>query len=64
MTLTSSDLAQLSAKGISQEQVQSQLDSFRKGFPYLKLHSAASVPADILSITPESQELYVQKWDE
>lgn len=64
MTLTSSDLAQLSAKGISLEQVQSQLDSFRKGFPYLKLHSAASVPADILSITPESQELYVQKWDE
>lgn len=64
MTLSTSDLAQLSAKGISQEQVESQLESFRQGFPYLKLQAAASVPEDILVLTPESQELYVQKWDE
>ena len=39
-----------------------QLECFRKGFPYLKLHAAAAVPDDILALTPESQEQYVQKW--
>ena len=58
--LTPSDLAQLSAKGITQEQVMEQLECFRKGFPYLKLHAAAAVPDDILALTPESQEQYVQ----
>ena len=62
--LTPSDLAQLSAKGITQEQVMEQLECFRKGFPYLKLHAAAAVPDDILALTPESQEQYVQKWND
>ena len=39
-----------------------QLECFRKGFPYLKLHAAAAVPDDILALAPESQEQYVQKW--
>ena len=62
--LTPSDLALLSAKGITQEQVMEQLECFRKGFPYLKLHAAAAVPDDILALTPESQEQYVQKWND
>ena len=41
-----------------------QLECFRKGFPYLKLHAAAAVPDDILALTPESQEQYVQKWND
>ena len=38
-----------------------QLECFRKGFPYLKLHAAAAVPDDILALTPASQEQYVQQ---
>lgn len=64
MMLTPSDQAQLSAKGITQEQVMAQLESFRTGFPYLKLHAAAAVPNDILSLPPESQEQYVQMWND
>lgn len=64
MTLTEQDLAQLSAKGITQEQVMAQLERFRTGFPYLKLHAAAAVPDDILTLTPESQEEYVQMWND
>ena len=64
MMFTPSDQAQLSAKGITEEQVMEQLECFRKGFPYLKLHAAASVPNDILALTPESQEQYVQIWND
>ncbi|HBC28744.1 MAG TPA: DUF4301 domain-containing protein [Prevotellaceae bacterium] len=64
MTLTPSDEAQLRAQGITREQLMAQLECFRKGFPYMKLQAAASVPDDILSLTSESQEQYVQKWDE
>lgn len=61
---TPEDLAQLEAKGITQEQVEKQLECFRTGFPYLRLHAAATVPEDILTLTPEEQEQYLQIWND
>ena len=40
---TSSDRTQISAKGITEEQIKSQLKNFETGFPYLKLEGAAAV---------------------
>ena len=40
---TSQDLQQLSKKGITTSQVESQLQDFVKGFPFLKLKGAAAV---------------------
>ena len=41
--LTQQDREQLARKGISEEQLNRQLECFKKGFPYLKLAGAASV---------------------
>ena len=40
--LNEQDLQQLQSKGISEEKLNSQLDAFVKGFPFLKLYAAAS----------------------
>ena len=40
---SASDLDQLSAKGISREAVENQIDRFRTGFPYLTIDSPSSV---------------------
>lgn len=66
--LSTKDLQQLQAKGISETRLASQLESFEKGFPYLKLHAAAStkqgvvVPtqADMLHCN-KAWERYLQK---
>ena len=41
--LTQQDLKQLSQKGITQEKLESQLNSFKTGFPFLRLKGAAAV---------------------
>lgn len=41
-TLQVKDKMLLSQKGISEEKLESQLQSFRNGFPFLKLYAAAA----------------------
>lgn len=61
--LTSNDLQQLSAKGISESQINEQLHSFETGFPYLKIISAAS-PENGITITDNAEiASLLQKWD-
>lgn len=62
--LTQEDKIQLQQKGISEEQIEAQLQSFRTGFPYLKLRAAASVGNGILALSPEEVEQYIKAWDE
>ncbi len=57
-------MAQLREKGITAEQLATQLHSFETGFPFLKLRAAASVDNNgILAVDREGQEKYVQAWD-
>jgi len=58
------DLRQLREKGITPEQAEAQLKTFRKGFPWLKLQAAASVDNVILQIGEIDAERYVEKWDD
>ena len=43
------DLLQIQQKGISEAQIEAQLESFRKGFEFLKLQGAAAVGKGIIA---------------
>ena len=63
--LTNEDQLFLQSKGISEEKVEAQLQSFKTGFPFLKLFAAASVDnKGILAPTDEDKKCYLAKWDE
>ncbi len=62
--LTAEDKALLAEKGITEEQVEAQLQVFGKGFPFLKLKAAASLKNGILSPTTEECNRYAEIWDE
>ena len=58
------DLAQLEARGISQEKAEKQLQSFATGFPELDIVSAASVGNGVLNPTEEEIDAYVKAWQD
>ncbi len=62
--LTSDDLKTLALRGISENQLQAQLERFKTGFPYLRLAASANVPSGItrLSHAEESQALH--RWQQ
>ena len=61
--LTAEDKVLLAEKGISEEQIAAQLQTFEKGFPFLRLKAAASVGNGILSPSEEARKQYVAAWD-
>ena len=61
---TSSDLAQLQARGISEEKALKQLQSFATGFPELDIVSAASVGNGVLAPTEEEIDAYIKAWQD
>jgi hypothetical protein len=58
-----SDTEQLREKGITEEQLNKQLERFRKGFPYLKLYGAAGIGKGIFSLDDSNIARYVRAWD-
>ena len=62
--ITNQDKELLAKKGISEIQIESQLLCFAKGFPYLKLDSAASIGKGILELDAETQKEYLSAWEE
>ncbi len=58
------DIQQIEQKGMSVAQVEAQLESFRKGFGYLKLKGTASVGNGILAPTDDEAEAYIQAWSD
>ena len=61
--LSIEDKELLHQKGITEQQISDQLDCFKKGFPYLKLKSAASVNNGVLCPTTEECAQYIKMWD-
>src|SRR5690554_818215 len=61
---TKQDLDLLEQKGITLAQVETQLNYFKNGFPYLDIVSAAKVDDGILKISEEDEKLYLKKWKE
>lgn len=61
--LNEQDLQQLQSKGISEEKLNSQLNAFVNGFPYLKLYAAASASHGICVINESDQKKFLDVWD-
>ena len=61
--MTPQDKEMLAKKGISEQQIAEQLACFEKGFPYLKLHAAASVENGIMAPAADVQKKYLDAWD-
>lgn len=62
--LTSTDKALLEAKGISEAQLEQQLNDFTKGFPFLELAGAAAVGRGILALDEDAQQCSIKKWQD
>lgn len=61
--ITASDRELFASRGISEEQVENQLERFKKGFPFLKLAGAASVDEGILRPTNAEKKEYQAAWN-
>lgn len=61
--LTQNDLNQIAQRGITPEQIETQLSQFKTGFPFLKLEAAASINKGIVAPTAEEQQKYVDTWN-
>lgn len=61
--LSQEDLKQISLRGITEEQVEHQLDEIKQGFPFLKIEAAASIGKGIMSPTENEINKYLSTWD-
>lgn len=60
--LTAEDKVLLAGKGITEEQIEAQLQTFKKGFPFLKLKATASLAHGILAPSAEECRHYEEVW--
>lgn len=58
------DLELLKNKGISESEVEAQLERFKTGFPYLKIKDAAKVGAGIFRLSDEEADAAIERWHE
>lgn len=61
---TQQDLELLREKGISPEQIETQLNYFSTGFPFLTIVSAASVEKGIIRMNKEEETTYLKAWQD
>lgn len=62
--LSQEDLKQIAAKGMTEEQINSQLEQFKTGFPFLKLEAAAGIGHGVLAPTDSERDAYVKAWND
>ena len=62
--LSQNDLKQIAQKGITEEQINAQLDEFKTGFPYLKLKAAASIEDGIVATGDNDKKAYIKAWND
>ena len=64
MNLSEKDLKQIAARGISQEQIETQLHQAATGFPFLRLEAAAAVGRGIVAPNAQERQQYEQAWQQ
>jgi hypothetical protein len=62
--LKPNDLLQITAKNMTVDQINEQLDFFIKGFPFLEIKSSASIDKGIVKISANEQDKYINRWDD
>ena len=60
--LSQQDLQQIAQKGITQEQIENQLNEFITGFPFLRLETAAGIGHGIIAPNAEKRKQYEAIW--
>ncbi|MEE3446464.1 MAG: DUF4301 family protein, partial [Prevotella sp.] len=61
--LSEKDLKQIAQKGITQEQIENQLNEFKTGFPFLKLEAAAAIGRGIIAPDATARKQYEDIWN-
>ena len=61
--LQPSDEKILLQRGISKQQIETQLNNFVTGFPYLEIKSAASINKGISPVSSENKKKYLEEWE-
>ena len=61
--LSQEDLRQIAAKGITEAQVETQLEEFKQGFPFLRLEAAAAVGNGIAAPGDDDRQRYIDAWN-
>ena len=62
-TLTQKDKEQIAQRGITEGQFATQVDNLVKGFPFVRLASAASVGNGITVISEQSMQSYIEQYE-
>lgn len=62
LTLSPADLDLLKEKGISEEELDRQIQCFKRGFPYLRLADSARVGSGILPLSSFSRHNAILRW--
>ncbi|MBR5656915.1 MAG: DUF4301 family protein [Prevotella sp.] len=62
--LSDQDLKQIAARGITEEQVNHQLEQFKTGFPFLKLEAAAAIGKGIVAPSDEERAKCIEAWNQ
>ena len=58
------DLNQIAARGISEQQIEHQLEQIKNGFPFLKLEGAAAIGKGIMAPTAQEVENFEKAWND
>ncbi len=61
--LSQEDLKQIALKGMTEEQINTQLKQFETGFPFLRLEAAASIGHGIVSPDADERAKYDKAWE-
>ena len=61
--LAEKDLKQIAEKGITQQQIENQLNEFKTGFPFLKLETAAGIGNGIIAPDATERQEMVNAWN-
>ena len=62
--LSQEDLRQIESKGITEKQIETQLEEFKTGFPFLKLEAAAAIGKGIIAPGEDELKAYVKAWED
>lgn len=62
--LNQQDLQQIAALGITEEQINHQLEQAKNGFPFLKLEGPAAIGKGIVVPTAEEAVAYIKTWED
>lgn len=62
--LAEKDLKQIAEKGITQQQIENQLNEFKTGFPFLKLEAAAGIGKGIIAPDATERQKLEKAWND